>query len=68
MKSLSVFILSLLLFSCSSDNSASNETPGVLLDLSQFFSINFSDLPNYSDQYIPIYINKDNTPSAGMPY
>jgi len=62
MKSLSVFILSLLLFSCSSDNSASNETPGVLLDLSQFFSINFSDLPNYSDQYIPIYINKDNTP------
>ncbi|PTM06109.1 MAG: cytochrome-c peroxidase, partial [Bacteroidetes bacterium] len=24
---------------------------------------NFSDLPNYSDQYIPVYINKDNTPA-----
>jgi len=62
MKRLSLITLILLLSSCSSENSSS-ETSGDQLDLSEFLSINFSFLPNYSDQYIPVYINKDNTPA-----
>lgn len=61
MKGLSLIALFLLFVSCSSDNSSSNDINQ--LNLADFFSINFSALPNYSDQYIPIYVNKDNTPS-----
>jgi len=62
MKGLSLISAALLFVSCSSDNSTSTETLSDQLDLTDFFSINFNDLPNYSDQYIPVYVNKDNTP------
>lgn len=62
MKGPSLIALFLLFVSCSSENSTST----ALIDqfnFTEFFSINFSNLPNYSDQYIPVYINKDNTPA-----
>lgn len=62
MKRLSILVL-ILLFSCSSDNSSSTEPTIGELNLTEFFNINFSNLPNYSDQYIPVYVNKDNTPA-----
>ncbi|NQV78673.1 MAG: cytochrome-c peroxidase [Lutibacter sp.] len=62
-KQLIVGLLSLflLLFSCSKDNSSSSEIPEYT-NLSNYFSIDFNALPNYTDQYIPAYIIKDNTP------
>ncbi len=50
---------------CSSDNSTnSSDAPANnAFDLSSVFNINFNVLPNYSDQYIPVYITKDNSPT-----
>ena len=56
----SISILFFIFLSCSNDNSSNNDIP-VISDLSDYFSINFNALPNYADQYIPAYINKDNT-------
>jgi cytochrome c peroxidase len=60
-----LYMLAIILFSFSCSDS-SNE--GVIVDedtfdFSSFFSIDFNNLPNYSDQYVPIYITKDNTPT-----
>lgn len=67
-----VFLFSILLFSCASDEDVYTEIPdentdtptiptdNVVngIDMSDFFSINFDDLPNYSNPDYPIhYIN-----------
>jgi len=59
-----LFFLTCLLFvvSCNNDDAIDIQNQPSSLDLSDYFSINFSALPNYSDQYIPVYITKDNTP------
>lgn len=62
MKGLSIIVIALLFISCSSENPSSTG-PINQLNLSDFFSIDFNHLSNYSDQYIPVYINKDNTPT-----
>lgn len=67
-----VFLFSILLFSCASDEDVyteipdeNSDTPTIPtdnivngIDMSDFFSINFDDLPNYSNPDYPIhYIN-----------
>ena len=59
-------IAAILLFTaCSSDdtNNSSDAPDDNSVDLTNFFNINFNTLPNYSDQYIPVYVTKDNTPA-----
>lgn len=51
--------LSLSFYSCNDDNDQPTEDNGI--DLSQYFSIDFNNLPDYTNQYIPAYITKDNT-------
>jgi cytochrome c peroxidase len=58
-------------FSCSSDeNSATNSSNGTITDtpvtfnFSSILNIDFNNLFNYDNQYIPIYINKDHTNGA----
>lgn len=63
MKGLFLIALTLLLFGCSSDNSNTADDTNNTIDLSEYFNIDFNVLPNYTDQYIPVYITKDNTPS-----
>lgn len=69
-----VFILLLLVAACSSytsseaisndDNTViTNPDTGVILDLANFFTINFNSLENYENQPVPNYINDDNTPN-----
>ncbi len=62
-----LLIVSLMLSSC---NNSSNEvfeqeyTPTEeTIDLTAYFSIDFDNSPNYANQNIPNYINKDNTPT-----
>lgn len=58
-----LFILLLLIFTACSKDSTDNSPNETGIDLSDYFSINFNLLPNYTDQYIPVYITKDNTPT-----
>jgi len=53
----SIIISSLI--SCNDENDSNITTEGI--NLNDYFSINFNNLPNYSNQSIPNYINKDNT-------
>jgi len=64
MKKFLLFVLiPLLLLSCNNDDtSTSTDGNETVLDLSEFFSIDFNALPNYNNQYVPAYIIKDNTP------
>lgn len=63
MKPLFYVICLVLLASCSSDNTQIDNEPASSIDLSDYFNIDFNTLPNYSEQFIPNYITKDNTPS-----
>ena len=61
----------IIIVSCSDDNNINSETTqtqdqNATLDFSNILDIDFSSLFNYNDQYIPVYITKDNTP-AGNP-
>ncbi|MEN8885821.1 MAG: cytochrome-c peroxidase [Winogradskyella sp.] len=59
-----IAILTLLIFGCASEDASSNPAlEADILDLSTLLSINFNALDNYSDQSIPPYIIRDNTPS-----
>ncbi|WP_375241989.1 cytochrome-c peroxidase [Lacinutrix sp.] len=66
------FLVSIIIIvSCSDDNNINSETTqtqdqNATLDFSNILDIDFSSLFNYNDQYIPVYITKDNTP-AGNP-
>ena len=56
-----------MMFSCSSNNTTTNEpedTTLIPVDLSSYFSVDFNALPNYANQDIPNYITKDNTPAS----
>jgi len=54
--------LTLIFVSCSSEKSTTNQDEtDTALDFSNILNIDFENLFNYSNQYIPIYINKDNT-------
>lgn len=63
MRSIILALISLSLLSCGNDDS--NEFVSIpdneLLHLSNILTVDFSNLPNYSNQAIPNYINKDNT-------
>jgi len=64
MKKSLIAILTLLIFGCASEDASSNPAlEADILDLSTLLSINFNALDNYSDQSIPPYIIRDNTPS-----
>tara|TARA_R110002012_G_scaffold206357_3_gene376237 strand:+ start:49291 stop:50466 length:1176 start_codon:yes stop_codon:yes gene_type:complete len=56
-------ICALFLLSCNNDTESVTENNEPFLDLTEIFNINFNALPNYSNQYIPVYITKDNTPN-----
>ena len=59
-----IAILALLIFGCASEDASSNPAlEADILDLSTLLSIDFNTLDNYSDQSIPPYIIRDNTPS-----
>ena len=66
---LQVSLFYLILLGCSSNENSTTptdptdniETP---VDLSSYFSVNFDALPNYANQEVPNYIEKDNTPAA----
>ncbi len=62
MKKLFFLLSVIILAACSSDdnNTPTNEEP--LADLSEYFTIDFDNLPNYANQTVPNYITKDNTP------
>jgi cytochrome c peroxidase len=64
---LQISLLYLMMFSCSSNNTTTNEpedTTLIPVDLSSYFSVDFNALPNYANQDIPNYITKDNTPAS----
>ena len=63
MRSSILIILCLFLFSCGNDDSNDfvDITPIDLPDFSGILSIDFDNLPNYSNQTIPDYITRDNT-------
>jgi cytochrome c peroxidase len=58
-----IAIALLLLTNCSSDDtpSGTEQQTDNSLNLSDILNIDFENLLNYSDQYIPVYIVKDNT-------
>ncbi|WP_339624673.1 cytochrome c peroxidase [uncultured Winogradskyella sp.] len=59
-----IAVLALLIFGCASEDTSSNPAlEADILDLSTLLSIDFNALDNYSDQLIPPYITRDNTPS-----
>lgn len=59
-----------LFVSCSDNDSMSNvddnviidDGDGTVIDLSDYFTIDFNNLSNYENQAIPDYIDQDNTP------
>ena len=58
------FLTCLMLFvSCNDENNLDIQNQENSIELSDYFNIDFSALPNYTDQYIPFYILKDNTPA-----
>jgi cytochrome c peroxidase len=64
---LQVSLFFLIIFSCSSYNTTTNELEDTIanpVDLSSYFSVDFNALPNYANQDIPNYITKDNTPAS----
>ena len=64
---LQISLLYFMMFSCSSNNTTTNEpedTTLIPVDLSSYFSVDFNALPNYANQDIPNYITKDNTPAS----
>ena len=50
-----------IIFCACNDNDDSGVSLDESINLSDYFTIDFSNLPNYSNQDIPNYINKDNT-------
>jgi cytochrome c peroxidase len=64
MKKVMLFFTLFALYACSSDNTTEETTNNdtTEFDLSSLLDIDFSTLFNYNDQYIPVYINQDNTP------
>jgi cytochrome c peroxidase len=64
---LQVSLFYLIIFSCSSNNTTTNEPEDntiIPVDLSSYFTVDFNALPNYANQDIPNYITKDNTPAS----
>ena len=65
MKKLVLIAVSISLFYCSSDENsltpADDSFSGSDFDFTPFFSADFDNLPNYANQTIPNYINRDNT-------
>ncbi|WP_299886227.1 cytochrome c peroxidase [uncultured Lacinutrix sp.] len=72
MRKLFFVLILITLAACSSDETTSNqgtelgETPVNTLDFSDILNINFNSLLNYSEQYIPVYITKDNLPANNL--
>ncbi|MFT4849420.1 MAG: cytochrome c peroxidase [Sediminicola sp.] len=63
MKGLFLIICITFLVACSNDNTEEYvEITNEEIDLSNYLTIDFLNLPNYSNQEIPGYITKDNTP------
>lgn len=64
MKKLNIINLILLIgsYSCTSGDSNSLDTVTTQVDISAYININLNQLENYSNQSIPNYITKDNTP------
>ncbi|WP_109301042.1 cytochrome-c peroxidase [Aquimarina sp. AU474] len=60
MRLLCVFAILITLTSCSGDDTPVSQEENSF-DFSNILNINFDVLPEYSNQYIPIYITKDNT-------
>lgn len=58
-----IFGLILIFFSCSNENNINSNSNGVDIPISfpEVLDIDFNNLFNYSNQYIPAYITKDNT-------
>jgi len=68
-----LFFLALIfsIISCASDDSqntevSQGENPDNTFDISSILNIDFDNLLNYNDQYIPVYVTKDNTPANNM--
>lgn len=67
MRGITLLLSAVLFTSCSSDNTTTTSTGEPIdetIDFSDILDIDFSNLFNYSDQYIPVYITKDNTPNG----
>jgi len=63
MKGLFLILSIALLLACSSENTEEYvEIINEEIDVSDYLNVDFQNLPNYSDQEVPAYINKDNTP------
>lgn len=65
MKKLAALCLLSLILSCN-DSDDVNGTTNNTIDLSDYFAIDFNNLPNYANQTIPNYIIKDNTNTNGI--
>ncbi|WP_034058000.1 cytochrome-c peroxidase [Lacinutrix jangbogonensis] len=68
-----LFFLGLIftIISCASDDAQNTEDPQTqdqdpTFDFSSVLDIDFDNLFNYSEQLIPVYITKDNTPASNM--
>ncbi|WP_298902987.1 cytochrome c peroxidase [uncultured Psychroserpens sp.] len=61
MRTVLLLIICLCLLSCSNDDNLVSITENDVLNFSDILSIDFENLPNYSNQVIPSYITKDNT-------
>ena len=60
-------LLYVIIYSCSSNNNTDTDQVDntlIPVDLSSYFTIDFTALPNYANQDIPNYITKDNTPAS----
>ena len=64
MKTFVYILFAIIFFACSSDDSnvnGINTDNNVNLDFSEILNIDFENLFNYSNQFVPDYITKDNT-------
>ena len=61
MRALFLFIICASVWSCSSDDNLVPIPENDVLNFSDILSIDFGNLPNYSNQAIPAYITRDNT-------
>jgi len=60
-KALFLLFLAAVLAACSSNDNNNPDTPSSV-DLSEYFTIDFDNLPDYANQTIPNYITRDNMP------
>ncbi|WP_299111363.1 cytochrome c peroxidase [uncultured Winogradskyella sp.] len=75
MKNVFIVLSCVLIVGCASDNSGMadaedrniiDDGSGTVINLSDYFDIDFNSLDNYENQSIPNYIDEDNTPNGNQ--